>query len=158
MPVSHPTALAWHSCSRHPLLYIIKNSSILWPCEFCLPEFPALLTERWTCDWKVASSNPGRSSRRIFFSRVNFVCWLIQCPFHPSVTAMAHKRSWSFCQKCSSRLHLKAHTSLTQRSWSGLTTVSGNKLTHNSSRNTQLELSHSARWAILDLSWLNEWN
>ena len=30
--------------------------------------------KRRTRDRKIASSNPGRSSRRIFFSRVNFVC------------------------------------------------------------------------------------
>ena len=36
-----------------------------------------LLVERWNCDWKVASLNPGRGSRRIFFSRVNFVSWLL---------------------------------------------------------------------------------
>ena len=30
-----------------------------------------------THDRKIASSNPSRSSRRIFFSRVNFVCWLL---------------------------------------------------------------------------------
>ena len=34
--------------------------------------------ERRTRDRKVASSNPGRSGgRRIFFSRVDFVCWLL---------------------------------------------------------------------------------
>ena len=33
--------------------------------------------ERRTHDRKVASSNPGRRCRRIFFSRVNFVCWLL---------------------------------------------------------------------------------
>ena len=32
------------------------------------------LVDGWTHDWKVASSNPGR---RIFFSRVNFVLWLL---------------------------------------------------------------------------------
>ena len=30
--------------------------------------------ERRTRDRKIASSNPDRSGRRIFFSRVNFVC------------------------------------------------------------------------------------
>ena len=59
-----------------------------------------LLVEHWTRDRKVASSNPSRSSGRIFFSKVNFMCWLIQCPFHPHVTSVARKRSWSFCQKC----------------------------------------------------------
>ena len=26
-------------------------------------------------------------------------CWIFQYPFHPRVTAVAPKRSWSFCQK-----------------------------------------------------------
>ena len=57
--------------------------------------------ERWTRDWKVMGSNPCWSSRRIFFSRVDFLCWLLfRYPFHPHVTAVAHKRSRSFCQKC----------------------------------------------------------
>ena len=37
----------------------------------------SLLVERRTHDRKVASSNPGRSGGRIFFSRVNSVCWLL---------------------------------------------------------------------------------
>ena len=54
-----------------------------------------------TRDWKVTGSNPCRSSRKSFFSRVNFLCWLLfRYPFHPYVTAVARKRSWSFCQKC----------------------------------------------------------
>ena len=36
-----------------------------------------MLIERRTRDRKVSSSNPGRSGGRIFFSRVNFVCWLL---------------------------------------------------------------------------------
>ena len=41
----------------------------------------------------------GRSGR-VFFSRVNFLCWLLfQYRFHPRVTARARKKSWSFCQK-----------------------------------------------------------
>ena len=50
------------------------------------------LVERRTRDRRVASSNPGGSSGRIFFSRVNFVCRLIRCPSHPRVTAVARKR------------------------------------------------------------------
>ena len=54
-----------------------------------------------TRDWKVAGSNPCRSGRRILFSRVDFLCWLLfRYPFHPCVTTVAHKRSRSFCQKC----------------------------------------------------------
>ena len=41
--------------------------------------------------------NPGRSSGRIFFSRADFLCWLISVQTH--VTTMAHKRLQSFCQK-----------------------------------------------------------
>ena len=41
------------------------------------------------------------TERRIFFSRVDFLCWLLfRYPFHPRVTAVARKRSRSFCQKC----------------------------------------------------------
>ena len=57
--------------------------------------------ERQTRDRKVMGSNPWRSGGRIFFSRVNFLCsLLLWYPFHPHVTAAAHKRPWSFCQKC----------------------------------------------------------
>ena len=54
-----------------------------------------------THDQKVVGSNPCRSSGRIFFSGVNFLCWLLfWYPFYPCVTAVACKRSWSVCQKC----------------------------------------------------------
>ena len=57
--------------------------------------------EHRTCDWKVGGSNPCRSGRRIFFSMVNFLCWLLfWYLFHPYVSAVARKRSRSFCQKC----------------------------------------------------------
>ena len=56
--------------------------------------------ERRTRDRKVASSNPGWSGGRIFFSSQLCVPTLIRCPFHPRVTAMARKRPRSICQKC----------------------------------------------------------
>ena len=57
--------------------------------------------ERRTRDRKVAGSSPGRSGRRIFFSRANFSCLLLfRYPFHTRVTAVARKSSRSFCQKC----------------------------------------------------------
>ena len=37
-------------------------------------EWNSLLEECWAPNRKVASSNPGKSSGRIFFSGVNFVC------------------------------------------------------------------------------------
>ena len=60
--------------------------------------------------------NPCRSSRRIFFSRVNFLFWLLfWYPFHPFVTAVACKRSWSFYQKC--RWQVTAKHTCTLRMW-----------------------------------------
>ena len=57
--------------------------------------------ERRTRDWKVVGSNPCWSGGRIFFSKVDFLCWLLfRYPFHPRVTAVTRKRSQSFCQKC----------------------------------------------------------
>ena len=57
--------------------------------------------ERRSRDRKVTGSNPWRSGGRIFFSRVNFLCWLLfRYPFHPRVTAVARKRPRSFRQKC----------------------------------------------------------
>ena len=50
-------------------------------------------------DWKVMGSSPGRSGGRIFFFRVNFLCWLLfWYPFNPCVTTAAHNRSQSFYQ------------------------------------------------------------
>ena len=57
--------------------------------------------ERRTRDWKVADSNPCWSGGRMFLSMISFQCWLLfRYPFHPRVTAVARKRSRSFCQKC----------------------------------------------------------
>ena len=57
--------------------------------------------EHRTRDRKVASSNPGRSGGRIFFSSVNFVCRFLFGVFStPRVTAVARKRPRSFFQKC----------------------------------------------------------
>ena len=59
------------------------------------------MVERRTLDRKVASSNPGRSGQRIFFSRVSFVCsLLLGVRSNPMLPAVTRKRSRSFCQKC----------------------------------------------------------
>ena len=65
-----------------------------------------------TRDWKVAGLSPGRSGRRIVLSRVNFLCWLLfWYLFDPCVTAVAHKRSQTFCQKCRWQITAKhSHT------------------------------------------------
>ena len=72
--------------------------------------------ERRTRDWKVAGSNPCWSGGRIFFSRVDFLCWLLfRYPFHPCVTTVARKKSRSFCQKC--RWQVTAKHAYTLRMW-----------------------------------------
>jgi len=76
----------------------------------------AQLLERRTRDSKVAGSNPCWSGGRIFFSRVDFLCLLLfRYPFHPRVTAVARKRSWSLCQKC--RWQVTAKQAFTLRMW-----------------------------------------
>ena len=72
--------------------------------------------ERRTRDWKVAGSNPCRSGGSIFFSRVDFLCWLLfRYPFYPRVTAVARKRPRSFCQKC--RWQVTAKHAYTLHMW-----------------------------------------
>ena len=87
--------------SRLPF-QILMQGSVLWSNISITPEAGiAQWLERRTRDWKVAGSNPCRSGGRIFFSRVDYLCWLFfRYPFHPRVTAVARKRSRSFCQKC----------------------------------------------------------
>ena len=73
-------------------------------------------SEHRTRDWKVAGSNPCWNGGRIFFSRVDFLCWLLfRYPFHPRVTAVARKKSRSFCQKC--RWQVTAKHAYTLRMW-----------------------------------------
>ena len=75
-----------------------------------------------THDRKVASSNPGRSSVRIFFSRDNFVCWLLFSVRSTPMLPQWHvKDPGHSANNAGGRLHLNMHTPLTQRSWSGLT-------------------------------------
>ena len=72
--------------------------------------------EHRTRDWKVAGSNPCWNGGRILFSRVDFLCWLLfRYPFHPRVTTVARKKSWSFCQKC--RWQVTAKHAYTLRMW-----------------------------------------
>ena len=52
-----------------------------------------------------------RSGRRIFFSSVNFLCWLLfWYLFHTHISTVAHKGSWSFCQKCRRQVTASMHT------------------------------------------------
>ena len=74
--------------------------------------------EHRTRDWKVAGSNPCWNGGRIFFSRVDFLCWLLfRYPFHPRVTTVARKKSRSFCQKCRHLWQVTAKHAYTLRMW-----------------------------------------
>ena len=96
----------------HELLCIPRRSQLchgdhpyIFMVGFSLKKTPgagiAQWLERRTRDRKIAGSNPCWSGGRIFFSRVNFPCWLLfQYPFHPRITAVACKISRSFCLKC----------------------------------------------------------
>ena len=72
--------------------------------------------ERRTRDWKVAGSNPCWSGGRIFFSRVNFLCWLLfRYPFHPRVTAV--EKTPVILRKAQPGWHVTAKHAYTLRMW-----------------------------------------
>ena len=87
-----------------------------WSCVEYVGAGIAQWLEHRTRDQKVTGLNPCRSGGRIFFSRVNFLCWLLfWYPFHPRVTAVACKRPRSSCQKC--RWQVTAKYAYTLRMW-----------------------------------------
>ena len=95
-----------------------KMTNTFWVCTAGI----ACWLERWSHDQKVVSSNPSRSGRRFFFSRVNFVCWLSFGVSSTPLLLQWHVKDPSHSAKSAGgRLHLNMHTPLTQRSWSGLT-------------------------------------
>ena len=59
-------------------------------------------------EWVSGLSPRGTERRENFFSRVNLLCWLpFRYPLHPRVTAVARKKSRSFCKRSRRRLQLK---------------------------------------------------
>ena len=82
----------------------------------------ACWVERRTRDRKVANLNPGRSSGRISFSRVTFVCAILLGVRSTPVLPQWHvKDPVHSAKSAGGRLHLNTHTPLTQRRRSGLT-------------------------------------
>ena len=110
----------------------------------------AQLVECQPCDRKVPCSS--RSCKRTLLQSSLSALTLVRCPLHPSVTAVAHKRPWSFCKSAGGRLRFSTHAPFIQGSQSGLTmpsrhsvgTDQGNKLTHNLSGNAHLQSSRLA--------------
>ena len=77
---------------------------------------PDVCTGAGIAQWLEHRTRDRRSGGRIFFSRVNFLCWLLfWYPFHPRVTAVARKRPRSFRQKC--RWQVTAKHAYTLRMW-----------------------------------------
>ena len=110
---------------------------------------------------------PGRSSRRIFFSRVNCLCRLfLQHPFHPCITVVTFKRPQSFCPNCRWQVQLNTHTPLTQQSWSGLTVLfrhsvgshQRSKRTHSTHQGTLIHSHFSSLSHCGLILGLKEWN
>ena len=124
-------------CTRHPRMKIKEAADNHWvSCDCPVPLAVTVIViketvllsycrggagiaqwlEHRTRDWKVAGSNPCWNGGRIFFSRVDFLCWLLfRYPFHPRVTTVARKKSRSFCQKC--RWQVTAKHAYTLRMW-----------------------------------------
>ena len=140
-----------------PCLFLTLPACILTSLAFpFFSFFPGIACwlERRTRDRKVASSNPGRSGGENFLLQSQlYVLTLIRCPFHPRVTAVAHKRPRSFCQKCGWQVTPKHARTLdpSKSEWADYAAVqaecgnlSGNKLTHNSFRNAWSQLSQLA--------------
>ena len=96
-----------------------------------------------------------RQERRENFLLQSQLCvlTLFRCPFHLRVTAVARKRPWSFCQKCTWQVTSKLAYTLdpSKLEWADYAAVQaecgnllGNELTCNSSGNTR---SHSSQLA-----------
>ena len=110
--------------------------------------------ECWTHDWKVVSSNPDRSGGRIFFSRVNIACWPLFGVYSTPVLLQWHVKDPSHsANSAGGRLHLNMQYTLdpSKSEWADYVGVqaqcgnlAGNKLTCNSSANTQLQSSQLA--------------
>ena len=97
-----------------------ERRTVLYKSNYQCPTDAGAGIAQWlehrTRDWKVAGSNPCWNGGRIFFSRVDFLCWLLfRYPFHPRVTTVARKKSRSFCQKC--RWQVTAKHAYTLRMW-----------------------------------------
>ena len=109
-------------CLLPGIIFYLLISNFLFHSTFflCHPRQTGVGIAQWlehrTRDWKVAGSNPCWNGGRIFFSRVDFLCWLLfRYPFHPRVTTVARKKSRSFCQKC--RWQVTAEHAYTLRMW-----------------------------------------
>ena len=101
----------------------------------------SVVVEHWTREQKVLGLSLSRSRGNISPSRVNILCWLLfLCPFQPHVTAAAHKRSQSLCQKCKWQVTAKYACTLPMWLW----TKWHHKLVHGCMVYTEHALRHNS--------------
>ena len=79
-------------------VYMLVNAIAICTCMWTGAGIAQWLEHR-TRDRKVAGSTPCWSGGRFFFSRVNFLCWLISVSVPPRATAVARKRRWQVTAK-----------------------------------------------------------
>ena len=117
------------------------------------------MVECRTRDRKVTGSIPGWNDGRIFFSRVNVLCWLF-CLFTTIVLPKHHvKDPGHLARSANDRLQPNRYKRLIPRTRSGLTTLSrhsvgthyGNDLTRSSSGNGRPQSSKLAEPLWIDL-------
>ena len=115
-------------------------------CIFAACSRDSLLAECQNRDRKISGTNPGKNGLRVFFSRVNCLCWpLFGFRSIPVLPQWRIKDPGHSAESAGGRLHLNMHIPLTQRSCSGVTmtsrhsvgTYQGNELTRSSSGNTR---------------------
>ena len=124
------------------------------------------MVERHVHDRKIASLNHGRSIGRNFFSRVNFLCWLLFSVRSTPCYHMWHVKDPGHSAKSANiRLHPNMHTPLTQRSRSGLTVLSSHYCGNLAVKRAQMQLIREhlatvllARGATVDWSLPENWN
>ena len=96
-----------------PCYRLVSPHARSWRCCYCGDSSVVRAPDSWL---KGRGFESLLERRENFFSRVDFLCWLLfRYPFHPRVTAVARKRSRSFCQKC--RWQVTAKHAYTLRMW-----------------------------------------
>ena len=101
---------------------------------------------------KGLSSNSSISGGRLFFSKVNFVCWLLSAVCSTPVLPQWHVKDPGHSAKSAGgRINLNMHTPLTQQSRSGLTMP----LSRHSVGTYQEMRSHAIHQGTLGLSGLS---
>ena len=115
-------ALSQNQTKRVPSLHLDFESS--WQRLFSLThkcsELTGWLSDRSTdfCGQNFASSSPSRSGGRIFFSWLNFLCWLLFGVCSKPMFLQWHmKEPDHFAKSTGGRLQINTHTPLMKLEW-----------------------------------------